>query len=45
MLVIGEKEFESNQVSVRQRGHGDHGSITQEAFVAMVQEAIAAELS
>ncbi|MFM6935701.1 MAG: threonine--tRNA ligase [Flavobacteriales bacterium] len=45
MLIVGEKEFESNQVSVRQRGTGDHGSITQEAFVAMVQEAIAAELS
>jgi threonyl-tRNA synthetase len=45
MLIVGEKEFESNQVSVRQRGAGDHGSITQEAFVAMVQEAIAAELS
>ena len=45
MLIVGEKEFESNQVSVRQRGAGDHGSITQEAFVAMVQEAIAEELS
>ncbi len=45
MLIVGEKEFDSNQVSVRQRGHGDHGSVTQEAFVAMVQEAIAAELS
>ena len=45
MLIVGEKEFESNQVSVRQRGTGDHGSITQEAFVAMVQDAIAAELS
>ena len=45
MLIVGEKEFESNQVSVRRRGHGDHGSVTQEAFVAMVQEAIATELS
>jgi threonyl-tRNA synthetase len=45
MLIVGEKEFESNQVSVRQRAIGDHGSVTQEAFVAMVQEAIAAELS
>jgi threonyl-tRNA synthetase len=45
MLIVGEKEFESNQVSVRQRGYGDHGSVTQEAFVAMVQEAIATELS
>jgi threonyl-tRNA synthetase len=45
MLIVGEKEFDSNQVSVRQRGHGDHGSVTQEAFVAMVQEAIATELS
>ena len=45
MLIVGEKEFESNLVSVRQRTIGDHGSVTQEAFVAMVQEAIAAELS
>ena len=45
MLIVGEKEFESNLVSVRQRAFGDHGSVTQEAFVAMVQEAIAAELS
>ncbi len=45
MLIVGEKEFESNLVSVRQRAIGDHGSVTQEAFVAMVQEAIAAELS
>ena len=45
MLIVGEKEFDSNKVSVRQRGHGDHGSVTQEAFVAMVQEAIATELS
>jgi threonyl-tRNA synthetase len=45
MLIVGEKEFDSNQVSVRQRGQGDHGSVTQEAFVAMVQEAIATELS
>ncbi len=45
MLIVGEKEFESNLVSVRQRSIGDHGSVTQEAFVAMVQEAIAAELS
>ncbi len=45
MLIVGDKEFESNLVSVRQRAFGDHGSVTQEAFVAMVQEAIAAELS
>jgi len=45
MLIVGEKEFESNLISVRQRTIGDHGSVTQEAFVAMVQEAIAAELS
>lgn len=45
MLIVGEKEFESNLVSVRQRTIGDHGSVTQEAFVAMVQKAIAVELS
>ena len=32
MLIVGEKEVELNQVSVRQRGEGDKGSMTAEAF-------------
>ena len=32
MLVVGEKEFESNTVAVRRQGEGDQGSMTIEAF-------------
>ena len=45
MLIVGEKEFEQNQVSVRQRGVGDKGALTIEDFVEIVNEAINNELS
>lgn len=45
MLVVGEKEAEEKQVSVRQRGEGDRGSMTIEAFAAIVNQAIEKELS
>ncbi len=45
MLIVGEKEAENNEVSVRQRGKGDHGSMALEGFVKLVQDAIADELS
>ncbi|MEN9699930.1 MAG: threonyl-tRNA synthetase [Bacteroidota bacterium] len=45
MLIVGEKEAEAEHVSVRQRGHGDHGSMDLDQFAALVQEAIAAELA
>ena len=45
MLIVGEKEFEQNHVSVRQRGVGDKGAVTLEGFVELVNEAINKELS
>ncbi len=45
MLIVGEKENESNTVSVRQRGKGDVGELGLDAFVKVVQTEIEIELS
>lgn len=45
MLIVGEKEVELNQVSVRQRGEGDKGSMSAEEFSKLVQQAIEKELA
>ena len=45
MLIIGEKEFESQMVSVRQRGSGDLGSMSIEAFTDTIEVAIKNELA
>jgi len=45
MLVVGEKEMENNEVSVRQRAKGDLGSLSLEDFIKTVNEAINEELS
>jgi threonyl-tRNA synthetase len=45
MLIVGEKEAENNEVSVRQRSEGDKGSMGVEAFSTLVNEAIEIELS
>ena len=45
MLVVGEKEAENNEVSVRQRNEGDLGSMTVESFDQLIQKAIENELS
>jgi threonyl-tRNA synthetase len=45
MLIVGEKEVEMNQVSVRQRGEGDKGSMSVEDFTILVQNAIEMELA
>lgn len=45
MLVVGEKEAENNEVSVRQRNEGDLGSLTIASFNQLIQEAIEKELS
>ena len=45
MLIVGEKEAESNTLSVRQRGVGDLGSLDVEAFLKIVQKVIDDELS
>ncbi len=45
MLVVGEKEAENNEVSVRQRNEGDLGSMTIESLSQFIQKAIENELS
>jgi len=45
MLIVGEKEAENGEVSVRQRGQGDLGSMTTEAFRSIVEKAIENELA
>jgi threonyl-tRNA synthetase len=45
MLIVGEKEFEQNEVSVRQRGVGDLGSVSFENFIEMINFAVNRELS
>ncbi|MFT5054230.1 MAG: threonyl-tRNA synthetase, partial [Oceanospirillaceae bacterium] len=40
MLILGEKEVESGQLSVRQQGKGDLGSFSVEEFKALVGEEI-----
>jgi threonyl-tRNA synthetase len=45
MLIVGEKEAENNEVSVRQRNEGDAGSMTIESFTQLIQKAIENELS
>jgi threonyl-tRNA synthetase len=45
MLVVGEKEAENREISVRQRSEGDKGSMSIQAFADLVQQAIESELS
>lgn len=45
MLIVGEKEAENNEVSVRQRAEGDKGSMSLEKFAELVQKTIEDELS
>jgi threonyl-tRNA synthetase len=45
MLIVGEKETENEQVSVRQRGKGDLGSMNVDEFAQTVQKTIEAELA
>jgi threonyl-tRNA synthetase len=44
MLIVGEKEFNTQQVSVRQRGEGDKGSMSIEYFAAVVNNIVEKEL-
>ena len=44
MLIIGEKEADKNEVSVRQRLEGDLGSMSIENFKNLVEETINKEL-
>jgi threonyl-tRNA synthetase len=45
MLIVGEKEAETNTVSVRRHGQGDLGSMSIEDFVSLVQKEVAGYLN
>ncbi|MFY7667574.1 MAG: threonine--tRNA ligase [Crocinitomicaceae bacterium] len=45
MLIVGEKESEQNEISVRQRGVGDLGSVSFENFIEIINVAVNRELS
>ena len=45
MLIVGEKEAESNSISVRQRGKGDLGALSPESFALLVQNEMERELA
>ena len=45
MLIIGEKEFSENKVSVRRHGSGDVGSFSIEEFTKMVEVEISNSLN
>jgi threonyl-tRNA synthetase len=40
MLIVGEKEVESGQLSVRRHGQGDQGAMTKEEFVKLIADEI-----
>jgi len=45
LLIVGEKELESNTVSVRRQGEGDQGSMSVDAFSAYVINQISEQLA
>ena len=45
MLIVGEKEYENEQIAVRQRGEGDLGTMQLEAFVEIVNKLVEEELN
>ncbi|TAE00215.1 MAG: threonine--tRNA ligase [Bacteroidetes bacterium] len=45
MLVVGEKEQETNSISVRKKGEGDLGSMEISAFVAYFKDLLKKELN
>jgi threonyl-tRNA synthetase len=45
MLLVGEKEVESNMVSVRKKGEGDLGTMSLEDFMTHFVKAVDAELA
>ncbi len=45
LLIVGEKEAESNLVSVRRQGQGDQGQMNVEDFVTLVNDEVKKELN
>jgi threonyl-tRNA synthetase len=44
MLIVGEKEAETNSVSVRRHGHGDLGSMSLSDFTGLFEREVAASM-
>ena len=44
LLIVGEKEQQEGQVSVRVQGEGDKGSMSQQEFAALVTESVKKEV-
>ena len=44
MLIVGEKEFDTDQVAVRQRGEGDKGTMSIKEFAEFVHDLVKKEL-
>jgi threonyl-tRNA synthetase len=42
MLIVGEKEENENTVSLRKQGDGDLGTVSVEAFAAMINDEVKA---
>lgn len=45
MIIIGEKEFDNNEISIRQRGVGDLGSMSIPEFVQLIEDVTNNELA
>ena len=45
MLIVGEKEAETNEVGVRKQGEGDLGTMSLEAFATYINQEIEKELN
>ncbi|MFW6370813.1 MAG: threonine--tRNA ligase [Bacteroidota bacterium] len=45
LLIVGEKEAETNSVSIRKQGDGDKGTMSLDEFVAYMNSEIAKQLS
>ena len=45
MLIVGEKEFDNQTVSVRKQGQGDMGTMNLEQFKAFILTEIEQELT
>ncbi len=45
MIIVGEKETESNQISVRRHQQGDQGSMDVPSFIALVKEEMSKSIS
>lgn len=44
MIIFGEKEMESGQLSIRQQGEGDLGTMLAEEFMAFIQDKVKSQI-